>query len=134
MRNAFIRKPSITLLAILVLGLWAPVWASPVQFQKAVVVRVDKSQPTLPYRTRRSDTPPPPTEFDFDITFRVNCLEYVGRYATAIDFLPGTVEVNKLVDISIRKHVLYMKTRDGNEVKMEILEQSKLAGPCDAGH
>jgi hypothetical protein len=48
-RSAFLRRRWIAPLLILLMA-GAPMLASPAQFQKAVVTRVNKSQPTLPYR------------------------------------------------------------------------------------
>ena len=108
-------------------------WASSGQAFKAVVVSVQKWQPTLPYRTRRSDTPPPPTQFDFDVTFNTGCSNYIGHYESATDYLPDVIAPKGTVEMRVEKHLLYVKVRNDRELKMEIIRhQNRPAGSCDA--
>ncbi len=91
-RNCFSRKlwrKTSTFVFLMLLAGWAPLRASTPQFQKAVVLRVEKSQPTLPYRRRIADSPPPPNEYDFVVSLRMGCVVYIGLYQSAIDYLPS---------------------------------------------
>lgn len=107
--------------------------ASAPQFQKAVVMRVQKSEPTLPYRGRRADSPPPPTEFDYELTLRVNCQVYVGLYQSAIDYLPSTIRPDQTVEVSVERHVMRVRGPGGGEIKMGIVRHYRVStGPCSS--
>jgi hypothetical protein len=112
---------------------WAPLRASTPQFQKAVVLRVEKSQPTLPYRRRIADSPPPPNEYDFEVSLRMGCLIYVGFYQSAIDYLPSIIAPDQSVDVSVEKHVMRVRT-PGKEITFEITRHYGASpGSCNSG-
>jgi hypothetical protein len=118
---------------LMLLAGWAPLRASTPQFQKAVVLRVEKSQATLPYRRRIADSPPPPTEYDFEVSLRMGCLVYVGLYQSAIDYLPSTIAPDQSVEVSVEKHLLRVKVPE-REITMEITRRYR-ASPslCNSG-
>src|SRR4029077_14270627 len=108
------------------------VGASTPQFQKAVVMHVERSQPTLPYRRRLGDSPPPPAEYDFEVSLRVGCLVYVGLYQSAIDYLPGTIAPDQSVEVSVEKHVLRVKVPD-REITMGMTRRYRASpGTCNS--
>lgn len=75
--------------------------ASDRQFQQAVVVSSEKHERiTSVRRPKETDAPPPSTEFSYDISMRVGCTVYVGRYRSELDFVPDSFAANKTVDIS----------------------------------
>jgi hypothetical protein len=128
---------SVSLFACLILlGEWTPhAMASTPQFQKAVVLRVDKSTPTLPNRRRLADSPPPPTVYDFEVSLRMNCVVYVGLYQSAIDFLPSAIAANQSVDVSIEKYLMRIKVAGGREITMErIWRYRESKGSCGSVH
>lgn len=103
------------------------------QFQKAVVMRVEKSEPTLPYRGRRADSPPPPTEFDYQLTLRVDCQVYVGFYQSAIDYLPSTITRDQSVEVSVERHVMRVRVPSGGEIRMGIVRHYSVStGSCSS--
>jgi hypothetical protein len=99
-------------------------------FFDAAVFQVEKSHPTLPYRRRIADSPPPPTEFDFKVTFRMDCTLYDALYESATDYLPGTIAAGKQVGISVEKHVIYVRAPGGREIRMETLRRYKADRTC----
>lgn len=101
------------------------------RFRDAAVTQVERSKPTLPYRRRIADSPPPPTEFDFKVTFRMDCSLYDALYESATDYLPGAIVAGKQVEISVDKHVIYVRTPGGREIRMETLRQYKAGRNCD---
>jgi len=123
------------LVFLILLGGWAPfLRASTPQFQKAVVLRIEKFQPTLPYRRRLADSPPPPTEYDFEVSLRVGCLVYVGLYQTAIDYLPDAVAPDQPVEVTVERHVMHIRVSGGREIKLEIVRHYKEStGSCSSG-
>jgi hypothetical protein len=124
-----------TFVFLTLLAGWAPVRASTPQFRRAVVLRVEKSQPTLPYRRRIADSPPPPNEYDFEVSLRMGCLIYVGFYQSAIDYLPGVIAADQSVDVSVEKHVMRVRCSGGKEITFEITRHYRVSpGSCNSGH
>jgi hypothetical protein len=137
-RNCFSRKlwrKTSTFVFLMLLAGWAPLRASTPQFQKAVVLRVEKSQPTLPYRRRIADSPPPPNEYDFVVSLRMGCVVYIGLYQSAIDYLPSVIAADQSVDVSLEKHVMRVRSPGGKEITFEIARHYRASpGSCNSGH
>jgi hypothetical protein len=122
------------LVLLILLAGWAPLRASTPQFQKAVVLRVEKSQPTLPYRRRIADSPPPLTEYDYEVSLRVGCLVYVGLYQSAIDYLPSAIAPDQSVEVSVEKHVMRVRVSGDREITVEITRHYRASlGSCSSG-
>lgn len=134
-REEILRKVWTSLVAFLfLLAGWAPLRASTPQFQKAIVLRVEKSQPTLPYRRRLADSPPPPTEYDYEVSLRMDCLVYVGLYQSAIDYLPSAIAPDQSVEVSVEKHVMRVRVSGDREITLEITRHYRtLSGSCSSG-
>jgi hypothetical protein len=95
--------------------------ASTRQFQKAVVVSAQKYEPDTPRHGKRTDAPAPATEYDYDVSIRLNCSVYVGRYLSGIDYLPDVFSANQSVEVSLDKHFMYVKVPGSRDVKMGIV-------------
>jgi len=134
-REEILRKIWTSLVAFLfLLAGWAPLRASTPQFQKAVVLHVEKSQPTLPYRRRIADSPPAPNEYDFEVSLRMGCLVYVGLYQSPIDYLPSSIAPDQSVDVSVEKHVMRVRVLGDREITMEITRHYRASpGSCSSG-
>jgi hypothetical protein len=102
--------------------------ASTRQFQKAVVVSAQKYEPDTPHRSKRTDAPAPPTEYDYDVAIRVNCSVYVGRYLSGIDYLPDLFSPNQSVEVSLDKHYLYVRNPGSRDIKMGIVRNYAESG------
>lgn len=102
--------------------------ASTRQFQKAVVVRAEKYEPSMPHHGKFTDAPAPSSEYDANVSIRLNCTEYLGRYKSAIDYLPGVFVPGQSVDVSPEKHFLYVKVPGSGEVKLRIVRRDPVAG------
>ncbi len=121
------------LVLLMLLDGWAPLKASTPQFQKAVVLNVEKYQPTLPYRRRIADSPPPPTEYDYEVSLRMGCMVYVGLYQSAIDYLPSAIASDQTVEISVEKHVMRVRVSGGRQITMEITRHYRASpGSCNS--
>jgi|GEM_PF-2520244 len=134
-REEILRKIWTSQVAFLfLLAGWAPLRASTPQFQKAVVLRVEKSQPTLPYRRRLADSPPPPTEYDYEVSLCIDCLVYVGLYQSAIDYLPSAIAPDQSVEVSVEKHVMRVRVSGDREITLEITRHYRVSpGSCSSG-
>ena len=121
------------LVLLMLLAGWAPLRASTPQFQKAVVLRVEKYQPTLPYRRRIGDSPPPPTEYDYEVSLRMGCMVYVGLHQSAIDYLPSAIASDQTVEVSVEKHVMRVRVSGGRQITMEITRHYRASpGSCSS--
>jgi hypothetical protein len=105
------------------------------QFQTAVVVRAQKYEPEVPRHGKFTDAPAPSSQYDADVSIRLNCLVYVGRYESPIDYLPGVFVPDQSVEVSPGKHFLYVRVPGTGEVKLRIVRRNPVAGDsCKAGH
>jgi hypothetical protein len=110
---------------------WALSQQAPARhYQQATVLQVERSRPTLPYRRRIADSPPPPTEFDFRVTFQIDCNLYEVLYETPTDYLPSTIAAGKTADISIGKHAVYVRAPGDREIRMETLRRYRADVSC----
>jgi len=114
------------LLGIVVMGMFADFAVagdSSRKFQRAVVVTVQEREPNMPRRRNPTDAPVARSEKDYDISLRVNCSVYVGRYESQSDDLPGAFAVGQALDVSPGKHVLYVKIRGSRDTQMTLIRR-----------
>jgi hypothetical protein len=105
------------------------------QFQTAVVLSVQNHEPEVSYHRKVTDAPAPPSEYDADVSIRLNCVVYLGRYKSAIAYLPGVFVSGQSVEVSPEKPWLYVKVPGTGEVKLRIVRSDPDArGSCAAGH
>jgi hypothetical protein len=79
-------------------------------------------------RPKETDAPAPSTEFSYDISMRMGCTIYVGRYRSALDFVPDSFAANKTIDISPEKHLVYAKVAGRPDVKMTLVRTEPVTG------
>jgi hypothetical protein len=96
------------------------------KFEKAIVVENHEHTKILPHRSKLTDAPPPATEFDHDITFRLGCTEYVARYRSEIDYLPPALTPGESVDISVEQNVMYARIPGNKDARMSIIRREQL--------
>jgi hypothetical protein len=105
------------------------------QFQKAVVVRVEKHEPEVALHRKFTDAPAPSSEYDANVLIRLNCTDYLGRYKSAIDYLPGVFAPGQSIEASPGKHFLYVNVPGNGEVKLRIVRRDPVAADsCKASH
>jgi hypothetical protein len=97
-------------------------------FQRAVVVKAQTYEPDSPYYSKRMDAPTPATEYDYDISIRLNCSIYVGRYLSAIDYLPSAFAANQTIEVSREKHVILARVPGNDDIKMGIVRRYPVLG------
>jgi hypothetical protein len=82
-----------------------------------------------------SDSPPPLSEYDYQVSLRVGCLVYVGLYQSAIDYLPSAIAPDQVVEVRVEKHFMRVKVPGGTAFTMEITRHYKaLPGACTSDH
>ena len=123
------------LLFLLILGVPAVLLhASPRQYQKGVVVSEQKHEPDAAHHGKVTDAPDAPNEYDANVSIRLNCVVYLGRYKSAFHYLPSVFTPGQSVDVSPGKHNLYVKVPGTGEVKLRIVRRDPVAGDsCGPG-
>jgi hypothetical protein len=126
--------PIYCLFAVCGLAVAAQASDPPRQFQTAIVVSVEGHEPDPPFHVKKTDAPAPASESDATVSFRLNCTVYVGRYKSAIDYLPSVFEAGHAVEISLGKPFLYAKVPGNGEVKLRIVRHyAATEDSCKAG-
>ncbi len=101
--------------------------ASKDQYQTATVVSVDKHVAESNYVGSPTDAPLQAEDYSYDIGIRLDCNVYVGRYESAIDYLPSAFATQHAVDVRLHKHIMYVSLPDTDrEVKMGIVNHRLL--------
>ncbi len=96
-------------------------------YQPGTVLTVDKHVPESNYIGSPADAPLQGDDYSYDIGIRVNCMVYVGRYESAIDYIPSSFAPNHEVEVLTHKHILYVRMPDlGREVKMGIVGHTRV--------
>ena len=55
-----------------------------------------------------ADAPPLTSRYyAFEVSVRVDCKTYVGRYETPFNYLPSVFSVNQPIQLRLTKHVMY---------------------------
>jgi hypothetical protein len=104
------------------------------QFQPAVVISVEGHDPDASFHVKKTDAPAPATESDATVSFRLNCTVYVGRYKSAIDYLPNVFEAGHAVELSLGKPFLYVKVPGNGDVKLRVVRTYPFTGDsCKTG-
>jgi hypothetical protein len=102
-------------------------------FQRAIVLSAQKYEPDSSHYGKRVDAPTPVTEYDYDISIRLKCSIYVGRYLSAIDYLPGAFAANQTIEVSFEKHVMLARVPGNGDIKMGIVRRYAVSGKsCEA--
>jgi hypothetical protein len=125
------------LAAILLLGLPAyPKQVAEQGYEPATVVSVQRYQSPSNYGgDNPTDAPLRPREYAYDIGIRLACNVYVGRYQSAINYLPSGFTPNQTVDVRLQKHILYVSLPGGDwDVKMGVVGRRRVKDEsCAAG-
>lgn len=69
-----------------------------------------------------SDAPLRPDVYSYEVSIRVNCGTYVGRYQSAFDYLPSVFTPNRTVEVRLKKHVMRVDVPGEKEFTMRIVE------------
>ncbi len=101
-------------------------------YQNATVLSVDKyTAPSNDAGTTPTDAPLQPQAYTYDVSVRVNCNVYVGRYESAIDYLPSVLAANKAVDVRVDKHRIYINLPGSDRtVEMGIVSHKRAEQGC----
>jgi len=81
-------------------------------YAQGIVVDVQKHKVCSPgYMiggSNPADAPPLTSRYyAFEVSVRVDCKTYVGRYETPFNYLPSVFTVNQPIQLGLTKHVMY---------------------------
>ena len=105
-------------------------------FQQGTVLSVERQEVLSPNQCcySGSDAPLQSQYYAFEVSVRVGCGTYVGRYETYIDYLPSAFSPNKEIPVRLTKHVMYFDVPGERDMTMGIVHRSiDHALPCDTG-
>jgi hypothetical protein len=125
---------------MLALAMFAPcIRASASQlapYQQGTVLSVDRQEVSSPSECCYigTDGPLQSQYYAYDVSVRIGCENYVGRYETAFDFLSSAFTPNKSISVRLTKHILYFDVPGEREIKMGIVHRSHNdTASCSAG-
>jgi hypothetical protein len=129
------RRIAITMTVLLALTLPA-VYAKesqPKPYQDATVLRVEKHEDQARVGgDNPSDAPlPDPETFSYDISVRVSCGTYVGRYQSWYDYVPSVFTANRKIQLRLTRSAMYVPVPNQKEVEMPIVSKHVERGPCN---
>ena len=96
------------------------------QPQPGTIVSVQKQDVSTPLVRTGADpvrTPLQSHYYLYNVSVRLNCDVYVGRYETELDNLPSELSANNSVPVRLRKRVMYLDF-PGDTVKMQIVHHN----------
>lgn len=97
---------------------------------QATVVRVQKNEvgSVGDGLTSPTDAPLSSRYYAYDVSVRVDCHTYVGRYQTEFDYLPSAFASGQPIQVRMTKHAMYFELADKPEMKMAIVHRSAQSG------
>ena len=93
------------------------------QPQQGTIVTVQKqdvSTPLVRTGANADRTPLQSHYYLYDVSVRLKCELYVGRYESELDDLPSALSPNNRVPVRLKKHAMYLDF-PGDTVKMQIV-------------
>jgi hypothetical protein len=101
-------------------------------YEKGTILRVEKHD-TTPSTAGQNPSDAPladPQTYAYDVSVRVNCGTYVGRYESWYDYVPSVLSPQEIVRLRLTRHVMYVNVPNENEVEMSIVSRHVERGPC----
>jgi hypothetical protein len=120
-------KRSLTLFVLICGVLLTSVQARTKQpYQSATVVSVANHETAPSYVGNPSDAPLQSEFYSYDIGIRLNCMVYVVRYDTGLDYLPSVFSPHQSIEVSLEKHVMNVNLPGAREVTLSIGRRSRV--------
>jgi hypothetical protein len=82
-----------------------------------------------------SDAPLRSGGYAYDISIRVNCATYVGRWNSELDSVSAVFSPNRAVQVRLEKHVMYVDVPGEKEFRMGFVARPRgQSAPCSTDH
>ena len=75
-----------------------------------------------------SDAPLTSRYYTYEVSVRVECETYVGRYQTPFNYLPSVFTLNQPVQVRLTKHVMYFDLPNDPDLRMGIVRRKAECG------
>ena len=122
---------SVLLIAILMLH-GSPAQSSSGEYVQGTVVEVQKHKTQSPEYTiggsNPSDAQLASSYYTYEISIRVGCRIYVGRYDTALNYLPSIFARDQHVELRLTKRVMYFDVPYSAGIRMRIIHRYAACG------
>lgn len=119
----------ITMLLIVVPALYA---AEKGPFVRGTVVSVQQhkvySPDVMMGGSNPSDAPLTSRSYTYEVSVRVDCNTYVGRYETPFNYLPSAFTADQSIHLRLTKHVMYFDLPNDPDLRMGIVHRSSECG------
>jgi len=120
-------------IAVLVIVLNAsPARSKTNPFVQGTVIEVQKQQVYFPdYAiggSNPSDAPLTSRYYAYQVSVRVDCKTYVGRYETPFNYLPSEFTPNQPIHLQLTRHVMYFDLPNDQDMRMGIVRRSSDCG------
>jgi len=104
----------------------------PNPYVQGTVVDVQKHKVYSPDYTmggsNPSDAPLTSRYYAYDVSVRVDCKTYVGRYETPFNYLPSAFAPDQPIQLRLTKHVMYFDLPNNPDMRMGIVRRSSGCG------
>jgi hypothetical protein len=75
-----------------------------------------------------SDAPLTSRYYVYEVSVRINCTTYVGRYETPFNYLPSEFASNQTIQVRLTKHVMYFDLPNNPDLRMGIVHRKSECG------
>lgn len=122
----------ITLLVVAPVLSASPTSAKSNPYVQGTVVAVQKQKvysPDYPMGGNNpTDAPLTSRYYAFEVSVRIDCRTYVGRYETPFNYLPSVFTPDQLIQLRLTKHVMYFDLPYYPDLRMGIIHRSSDCG------
>ena len=75
-----------------------------------------------------SDAPLASRYYSYEVSVRVDCRTYVGRYQTPFNYLPSAFTPDRPIQVRVTKHLMYFDLPNDPDMRMGIVRRGSA---CD---
>jgi len=75
-----------------------------------------------------SDAPLTSRYYAYEVSVRVGCVTYVGRYETPFNYLPSEFTLDKPIRVRLTKHVMYFDLPNNPDLRIGIVRRKSDCG------
>jgi hypothetical protein len=122
----------IAALLILVPALYAATQSRSDSYVQGTVVMVKKQKIYSPDATlggsNPSDAPLTSRYYAYEVSVRVDCKTYIGRYETPFNYLPSAFTPDQPIPVRLTKHVMYFDLPNDPDMRMGIVRRKSECG------
>ncbi len=98
------------------------------EYVQGTVIQVQKQKVFSPDYTiggsNPSDAPLTSRYYAYEVSVRVDCKTYVGRYETPFNYLPSEFTPDQPIKVRLTKHVMYFDLPNDPDMRMGVVHRS----------